>query len=220
MISRKNFASLSLMAVLFLLPQQSLAASEAAAHGVIAHATFVHGDVSLEREGHEPVSIALGDALYEGDTLRTDQGEYVELEFIDNTHIELTGMNGSLTLNEYVFDPENPADNKAHYSVLKGSFKYISGLLSHHDAEKSNITIDLDFGSIGIRGTTVYRAMSDGECWIFLEDGLIDVSNDGGSVSLQPGDGTRIHDLAVAPVDAAPWGQKRIDWIKGEMTKP
>jgi hypothetical protein len=183
----------------------------------IGSAIYTHGSVMVKRGEAEPVPLEVTDTVFLHDVILTDEGDHVALQFIDNTSIEMNGADGSLAIDEYIYDPEKPESNKARFNVLKASFKYVSGLLPQksHDVE-----IGLDFGSIGIRGTTLSRSMKDGECWIFLEEGQIDVFNEAGRVSLGPGDGTRIGSLTKAPSAVKPWGQKNIDWINSEVARP
>ena len=183
----------------------------------IGKAADIVGTVTVQRgDKMEITALEAGDPIFLKDTVLTDEGDFAELEFIDETVIEVSGGGGRLKIDEYVFNPDAPEENKARFNVLRSSFKYVSGLVAKND----NVEIGLDFGSIGIRGTTLYRAMRDGECWIFLEDGEIKVNNNAGFVTLNPGDGTRMRDVSIAPTPAKPWGQKNIDWIKGEVARP
>lgn len=199
---------LSILLVLFSLTPV-MAADEAA----IGYAQDVQGSVIAHR-GDESVTLADEAPIYQHDVIKTDEGDFARLVFIDETSIEITGMDGSLTIDEYVYEPNHPEKNSAEFSVLKGSFKYVSGLL-HQDDDDTRI--NLDFGSIGIRGTTIYRSMKKGECWIYLEDGKIDVFNDVGRVTLNPGDGTILSSRLKRPSSVRPWSEKEINWIKGSV---
>ncbi len=160
-----------------------------------------------------------GQAIHLGDKIVTEnETSFVRVDFVDGTHITMNGEDGELTIDEYIFDPANLDMNKAKFSILKGSFEFVGGLLDKGPEE--NVELQLDFGSIGIRGTKILRTMKDNECWIFLEEGEIRVFNDGGAVTLKPGDGTRMSDTAKAPTEAKPWSQANIDWIKGETAVP
>lgn len=151
--------------------------------------------------------------IHLGDTIRTlSNSSYVKIDFIDGTNIILSGMDGTLSIDEYIFDPANLDGSAAKFSILKGSFEFVGGLLDK--GKKENVQIDLDFGSIGVRGTKIYRTMKDMECWIYLEEGEIRVFNEGGSVVMQPGDGTRISSKSTAPTEAKPWSDSEIRWIK------
>ena len=193
-------------------------ASPAFAVDMIGHVSYLHGDVKITRDnGATSETLTSESKIRLNDTILTvNDSSQVEITFIDNTTIELSGADGSLVVDEYVYDVASPEKNKANYNILKGSFKYVSGLLPK---QNNNAQINLDFGSIGIRGTTIFRAMKDHECWIYVEEGQIDVFNDGGKVSLGENDGTRMSARDVAPHDPKPWGQKNIDWIKSTVAR-
>ena len=187
---------------------------------VIGQATLVIDNVTVMHNGQEQTSdLKEGDAIYIGDVITTKTDEsYVRIDFADETNITMNGEEGELTIDEYIFDPANLDSSKAKFTMLRSSFEFVGGLIDKGEAE--NTQIDLDFGSIGVRGTKILRSMKDGECWIYLEDGEIRVFNDGGEVFLKPNDGTRMGSKTVAPTPSKPWGQKNIDWIKSEVALP
>ena len=191
----------------------------------IGFATETQGSVLVERKiacdapvpCGSPQPLNSGDPIFLNDLILTDEGDHAEIEFVDKTTIAQNGAEGKLSIDEYVYDPENPAENKARYNVLRASFKYVSGLIAK---ENNDVEIGLDFGSIGIRGTTIYRSMKDEECWIYLEEGKIQVKNKAGYVTLNPDDGTRLRSKSLAPLPAKPWSAEKIAWIKSEVAKP
>ena len=187
---------------------------------VIGQATLVIDNVTVMHNGQEQTSdLKEGDAIYIGDVITTKTDDsYVRIDFADETNITMNGEEGELTSDEYIFDPANLDSSKAKFTMLRSSFEFVGGLIDKGEAE--NTQIDLDFGSIGVRGTKILRSMKDGECWIYLEDGEIRVFNDGGEVFLKPNDGTRMGSKTVAPTPSKPWGQKNIDWIKSEVALP
>lgn len=201
----------------FLILPLHVHASEGKAIGSV---TFAQGNVKIKEGGSkEPAVLKVGHKIEIGDTILTDENGYAKIEFIDETSIALNGAGGSLHIDEYIFDPENKGANKARFDVLRASFVYVSGLLGK--AKKPDVEIDLDFGTIGIRGTKILRAMKEGdECWILLEEGKIRVANNAGAVFLGPGDGTRMSSKSVAPKAPKPWGPKNINWIRGEVALP
>ena len=186
----------------------------------IGIASVVMHDVTINRDGlTAPLSATKGAEIFSGDVITTiSDDSFVRIDFVDETNITMNGEQSELTIDEYIFDPKSVDMSKAKFQILRGSFEFVGGLIDKGEGE--NVQIDLDFGSIGVRGTKILRAMRDKECWIFLEDGEIRVFNDAGEVFLKPGDGTRMRDTAIAPTDVKPWGQKNIDWIKSEVALP
>ena len=198
----------------------SVGSTSANTSTVIGQATLVIDNVTVMHHGQKQASdLNEGDAIYIGDVITTKTDDsYVRIDFADETHIIMNGAEGELTIDEYIFDPANLDNNKAKFTMLRSSFEFVGGLIDKGEAE--NTQIDLDFGSIGIRGTKILRSMKNGECWIYLEDGEIRVFNHGGEVFLKPNDGTRMGSKTVAPTPSKPWNQQNIDWIKSEVALP
>lgn len=152
------------------------------------------------------------------DTIMTGADSSLTIRFLDNTVLAM-GAGTQLTIDEYVYDPQNNKVNKAHLQIKKGPFHYVSGLIGKK--EKPDVKIDLDFGSIGIRGTKIWRDMTmtdDGkpQCRIYVEDGSVRVNNGKGFTILGDGDGTRIAGLSNPPTPSKPWGEAAIADIKSK----
>ncbi len=193
--------------------------ANAATQESIGNISIVIGDVEIQHIDNAEQKAEQKTSIYLGDVISTKNDDsFVRVDFIDGTNITMNGTDAELTIDEYIFDPANLTGNKANFRILRGSFEFVGGLLDKGDSE--NVQIDLDFGSIGVRGTKVLRAMKDNECWIYLEEGEIRVFNDAGTRILKAGDGTRIKDKSISPTKVKPWGQKNIDWIKSEVALP
>lgn len=209
-----------ILGIIFSFTLLTTTAAQASMPEPIGVAARVIKDVSVLRHDQQaPTPLALNAPIYLGDTIITANEEsFVRVDFIDETHITMNGEESELTIDKYIFDPKKVAEGSAKFTILKGSFEFVGGLLDKGAEE--NVQIDLDFGSIGVRGTKILRSMKDNECWIYLEEGSIRVFNEGGSVDMKPGDGTRISSKLKAPHEVAPWKQKNIDWIKRVTKMP
>jgi len=58
-----------------------------------------------------------------------------------------------LTIDKFVYDPNNNANNSLSASVSKGMFRFMSGNISK--ASSQNVSIDTPVASMGVRGTIV-----------------------------------------------------------------
>ncbi len=205
------------LTLLFYLPSLSAQAAHGDPIGIV---TVAVKDVFVKHHGsEEEQKVSIYSDVYLGDTFVTkDDESFVQVDFIDKTNITMNGMDSTLTIDEYIFDPENVDNGKAKFSVLKGSFEFVGGLLDK--GKEENVQIDLDFGSIGVRGTKIRRSMKNDECWIYLEDGEIRVFNDGGEVFMKPGDGTRMSAKTKAPTPAKPWSVENVKWIRSATQLP
>ena len=185
----------------------------------VAYVKSFSGAPVVVRHGGDVFEPLSSEALiHVGDVVNTDKGDIVHLVFNDDTEITVAGKGGHFKVKEYLFNKDKPAENKARYKVLGASLKYVGGQISKL-SQKQNTDIELDFGTIGIRGTTLYRAMGMyDDCWIYLEDGKVDVYNDAGKVTLKPGDGTRLTSQKFKPQGVRPWAKPEIKWIKSTLT--
>lgn len=174
--------------------------------------TTLHGKAFLTHDGvTAPLKVNAPVSL--GDTIETKDGARAQIVFADGTDITI-GENGSLSIDDFVYDPEGAALKKARFSILHTAFVYLSG--AHDKKAQPDAAVRVDFGSIGIRGTKLYRGMRDGQCWIYLEEGNISVANKSGVVNLQPGDLTRMSSQKTAPTKPVKWDPADLDWIKAE----
>ncbi|MGE0734207.1 MAG: FecR domain-containing protein [Alphaproteobacteria bacterium] len=92
-----------------------------------------------------------GDQIVLGDKINTGPDSGLQVMLLDETTFTI-GPNSTLVIDEYVFDPATGA-GKMTASVVKGSFRFVSGKIARTQPE--NMNIKLPNGSIGIRGTIV-----------------------------------------------------------------
>lgn len=201
----------AVLSLAFLLTLASFAFPAAAAV-IVGKATEVEGDVKVTT-GKTTGDLKKGYDVLQDDVIVTGKGAHVRILFKDQTDLTMSEK-GKLTVDTFIYDPASPSKGKAHLGILGAAFSFIGGLIDK--GPKPDVTIDLDFGSIGIRGTTIYRAMHNRECWIFVQKGTISVGNAAGEVTLQAGEGTIMSDKAKAPVSPRTWTRKEIRWIKAE----
>jgi hypothetical protein len=192
-----------------------LLAAPARADGRAATITMSRGAVSLYQTGRSVATpAAKGTVLFRGDEIETGKDGAVTVTTADGGVITM-GAGGTIVIDDYLFDPAAPARNKARFKLLHAAFSYVGGKM---DAMKgADVRMDLDFGSIGIRGTKLIRGMKDMECWIYLEDGAITVFNDGGTVTLAPGQGTRMKAKTAAPLAPEGWTDEQVAWIRAAL---
>lgn len=175
----------------------------------------VSGDVTLTREGQQRTPHR-GDDIFTGDKFVTGMGGRLRIEFADDSDLVLA-QKATFIVDEYAYDAKRPKQGKAEFTVLDGAFSYASGWMDKGKPGDSDVKVNLNFGSIGIRGTKLMRAMANKECWIYLEQGAIDVYNKGGKVTLAPGEGTIMTDKAKAPQAPHIWPKREKKWIFAEV---
>jgi hypothetical protein len=175
----------------------------------------LEGKVTVRHDGaKEDVALKDGNAVMKGDFIQAAKGGRVKIVFVDKTEFVLAGK-GSMNVDDFDYSPDDGKQDKAEISVLGAAFSWASGKIGKE--KNADVKVNVDFGSIGIRGTELWRSMNKGECWIYLRSGNIDVYNGGGRVSLKPGEGTIMRAKSKKPDDPHFWSRKEINWIKGSV---
>ncbi|MFT5400228.1 MAG: hypothetical protein ACI8XW_003034 [Gammaproteobacteria bacterium] len=143
--------------------------------------------------------------------MRTGRNSNLYMRFLDKTFFAL-GPDAKMDLE--VFDESEDADDSFGASILKGAFRFISGILAKK--KPKSVRVKVSVATIGVRGTDVAgevfeRQEKDGvvtEASAFVtlledEEGkptAIEVSNAFGSVVIdKPGYGTEIPDEHSPP---------------------
>lgn len=193
-----RFFTLTLLCLLFL-PITAQAQTETPIGKFIA----VSGGVFVLDENEE-TSVENGDPVFMDDVVETESNARALIEFKDETELVL-GSNTRLEMNTYVFDPADTDNNKGDFTI-KGPFVWMSGLLPK---DNKNVTIDTGFGSIGIRGTTVWGGSLDQKFGVFVFDGKVLFTTETGRVSIENGEGVFIKDQRTA-LNVKKWGDPKI----------
>ncbi|MDZ7665905.1 MAG: FecR domain-containing protein [Desulfotignum sp.] len=76
----------------------------------------------------------------------------IDIEFLNNTTLSL-GKNSEVTIDAYVYDPENGSNSNLLLDMGKGIFRTITGEIAKQNPDNFNLKSPLAL--IGIRGTTI-----------------------------------------------------------------
>jgi len=144
-----------LLAIIFL--SSAVPLSRVSASSPIATVKKVSGTATVIRQGNT-ISAAVGLAILENDTIRTDPGGSIGIVFNDETFLSL-GPGSVLVIDEFVFAPTEGRFSIA-IRMLKGTTAYLSGLISKLAPESAHFKTPT--ASIGIRGTK-FLAKVEGE---------------------------------------------------------
>lgn len=150
---------------------------------------FVIGE-AFNQDGKK---LNVGDPIYFGDTITTNEGGKSQILFVDQT-VMTVGSNTELTIDEFVYDAEN-TDGKLLSTIKSGSVKILTGKISEKNPE--NLVVETPAGTIGTRGTE-FKAAVDPETSkskilligpgpknsLGLRPGAVEVSNAAGTVLL------------------------------------
>jgi len=90
--------------------------------------------------------------LFQGEKVVTRENGQVEIQFLDDTTLSL-GKNSEVTIDAYVYDPENGSNSNLLLEMGKGVFRTVTGEIAKQNPDNFNLKSPLAL--IGIRGTTV-----------------------------------------------------------------
>ena len=96
-----------------------------------------------------PVTLNVGDLVYQGDVVQTRGGSTLGIGFIDGTAFNLSA-NARMVLNEMVYDPNGTA-NSASSTSSRGTISFVAGQV----AKTGDMKVETPVATIGIRGTIV-----------------------------------------------------------------
>ncbi|MCW9002541.1 MAG: FecR domain-containing protein, partial [Rhodospirillales bacterium] len=117
------------------------------------------GVVMVVRADGTRVELQVGDPVYQGDLLETGGDGAVGIVLADETTFSM-GENGSMVLDEMVFDP-SAQEGKISMSIVKGVFTFVSGQVAKTDPDA--MTLNTPVATIGIRGTQAGIDIADGK---------------------------------------------------------
>ncbi len=206
--------------------------SPAAYASVAGHVQFVNGDVQLTTAAGQIHKILKGDAVNEGDTLTSAPAASAQIKMQDGGFVAMR-PDTKLKFDQFVFAGKQDGSEKSFFSLFKGGFRAVTGLIGQ--VNKQNYKITTPAATIGIRGTDhetmlitpgspmalvaptgVYSKVNVGETTLTTDKGTINVMPNqmgfaGGidqAPKLQPLN-TNIFTVAAAPTAAAAKVEKK-----------
>ena len=114
----------------------------------IGHVQSAQGSVVVQRDA-TTVAVTAGGALYRGDIVRTGRPGSAGIVLLDDTAVSM-GPDSALLLSEHVFEPKE-AKFKLVMKMIKGTFVYVSGMLSKLAPE--SIQLSVPDAILSVRGT-------------------------------------------------------------------
>jgi hypothetical protein len=211
-----------------------LAAAVAEAQTTVGRVSRLTGEQvgSAQTLGGAARKLKEGDPVFAGERIRTGAGTVLEIEFTDKSRFTL-GPNTEFEVESYL---QTPGQEAFTSRVIKGAFRFVSGLIAKRKRENVHITIAV--ATIGIRGThfegeVTERQEKDGKTVdasaqvALLEPEAADggnaivVENKFGSVVIdKPGFGTEIPDEKSPPSPVKRMQLRTIDNVLRSLRTP
>ena len=151
----------------------------------VAKVVSLKGEALLIRD-NKTLTLTRASLIQKDDKIETKQNTKVQLLFKDETIISI-GKNSSFLVSNYLFDEKNK-NYEAKFSMLKGTFRTITGKIGKFAPKKFNLKTKS--ASIGIRGTQIVMNLSPDLEQIFCTEGKIFIQRDDNGISstLQAGE--------------------------------
>lgn len=118
--------------------------------GVAGQVQFVNGNVQLSNASGQSRSLQKGDAVSEGDTLTSAAAASAQIRMQDGGLVAVRPET-QLKFDQFVFNGKQDGTERSFFSLLKGGFRAITGLVGQ--LNKTNYRIVTPVATIGIRGT-------------------------------------------------------------------
>ncbi|WP_306651853.1 FecR family protein [Massilia pseudoviolaceinigra] len=178
-----------------------LAGSFGLAWGAQVAGTIVNlsGPLMVKKADGSVKVLALKSEVEQGDTLVSEKNTYAQIRFIDNSEITLQ-PGTTFKVEAFAYEAGKPDADSASFSLIKGGLRSLTGLLGKRNKEK--FSLKTPTATIGIRGTTFiaqYVPMGAGSTglarpgmlqpglYVSVIDGMISMSNAGGSMNFSAG---------------------------------
>ncbi|MEK7820110.1 MAG: FecR domain-containing protein [Pseudomonadota bacterium] len=195
----------------------------AAFFGRVARAQGGVGDIAgrivrlkgaaMAMQDAQPRGLKEGDAVFRGDVISTGRGARLEMKMLDDAVMTL-GEKTVFVVIDYVTGGAAP---NAATRLIEGAFAASAGSIAK--APGGTMRVETDVATIGIRGTTVWGGMIDGDFQVaLLTPGRVVVENRAGRTELaQSGEGTLIKGASVAPAGPRAWPAEKQNRAKATV---
>src|SRR3989338_9214104 len=167
--------------------------SQPAYAAVAGHVQFVSGNVEVTNPAGQSRQAQKGDAINEGDTLTSAQKSSAQIKMQDGGFVAVR-PDTTLKFDRFVFAGKEDGSEKSFFSLFKGGFRAVTGLIGR--INKQNYRITTPAATIGIRGTdheTVVVVPNGssvpGATYNMVNTGETSMTTDLGTVNIKPGDG-------------------------------
>lgn len=158
---------------------------------------FAIGGVSALRTADgQSRPLTKGSDINAGETIDTGTGR-AQVRFTDGSQVSLQ-PGTQYRIDDYKFSGKNDGEEKGFFSLVKGSFRTITGLIGK--ADRKAYQVSTSTATIGIRGTEFGVVSSQNGVTISAGEGLVEVCNGAGCIILASGESAVVADKDGRPV--------------------
>ncbi len=138
--------------------------------------------------------------IYVGDRVSTGTASRLTMHLGADTTIQL-GEKTELVIDKFL------ADTGGEISLESGPMLFDRP----PGAKRVPMQIRSAYALIAVRGTQFFAGPSNGVFGVFVQNGSVEVTGDGTTVTLTAGQGTNLQSPGATPTAPVNWGQPRID---------
>lgn len=160
----------------------------------VAKVEFAVGDATVSNADHVVRPITKGMQIEESDLINTQTGR-VQLRFTDGAYMALAPRT-QFKVDSYTFNGKNDGEEKGFFSLIKGSFRTISGLIGK--GKRSAYQVTTPTATIGIRGTE-YTATEEEGLTVSVTKGAVAVTNETGEHLVNTGENIYLRNRTSKP---------------------
>ncbi|MFQ5760202.1 MAG: FecR domain-containing protein, partial [Acidiferrobacterales bacterium] len=176
----KRFISLSSLTFFVALLLVSWCAPVQGAIKPVGEVILANGTFLAIQSDSSSRSLTRGSEFYQGDRLWTGPTTKAQVRFSDGAIMTLRA-DTEFRVDEYEFDNKNKGRNKSLFTLVKGGFRTITGLISRLKPE--SYRVKTSYAIVGVRGTT-YETVVDNALYVAAWQGTVSVTNDAGETTL------------------------------------
>ena len=157
-----------------------------------------------------PRPLKVDDPIFRGDVISTGREARLEMKMLDDAVVSL-GEKTVFVVIDYVAGGAAPS---VAMRLIEGAFAASAGAIAK--SQGGSMRVESDVATIGIRGTTFWGGVIDGDFQIaLLSTGRIVIENRAGRTEItRPGEGTLIKSQTVAPTAPSTWAAEKVDRAK------
>jgi hypothetical protein len=173
--------------------------------------THVSGAVVARKPDGQSRILSVKSAVNEGDVLATADNSYARVKFGDGSEAVLRPAT-QVKIDRFNFEEQKPQSDGMVLSLLKGGMRAVTGLLGKRNP--ANMRVATPSATIGIRGTTFNALLVEPEggggggmppgLYVNVVDGVINLTNQGGSQNFAAGQFGFVPNLNQPPVTVPP----------------
>jgi len=136
----------------------------------VGEITLVIGQSEIERTASPGLVPAKGDLIQQGDIVKTSANGHVHIRFVDGALVSIR-PNSVLSIQEFRYNPADPAVSVVRMSLDRGEVRSISGAAAQ--AAKDRFRLNTPLVAIGVKGTDFVTQTNQEGTRVMVNQGAI-----------------------------------------------